>query len=126
MVWLLLGVILAGLWYLYALELWKVLPISEIAMGVIYPIWESLLCCGMCIGLTVLFREKLDFQGRLGKTMAKSQYAAYIFHVPVVMLFQYLLLSFALPPLAKFALAILASVPATFLLSAWVRKPLRL
>lgn len=125
-VWLLIGVILAGLWYAYALRLKDLLSIDETAMGIIYPIWESLLCCGMCIGLTVLFRETLDLPGRLGKAMAQSQYAAYIFHVPIVILFQYAIINIELPSLAKFAAATLASVPFTFLFSNWVRKPLRL
>jgi len=93
---------------------------------VIYPTWESVLCCGMCIGLTVLFREVFDTQGRLGKAMAQSQYAAYIFHVPFVLLFQFLVIGLALLPLAKFALVTLVSVPATFLFSYGVRKPLSL
>jgi fucose 4-O-acetylase-like acetyltransferase len=125
-VWLLVGTILAGLWYVYALGLRDVLSISGTAMGIIYPIWESFLCCGMCVGLTILFRERFDFQGRLGKAMAQSQYAAYIFHVPVVILFQLLILDFDLPPLAKFALVVLVSVPTTFLFSNWIRKPLHL
>jgi len=125
-IWLWIGLILAGLWYAYTLALRNIFPISDIAMGIIYPIWESLLCCGMCIGLTVWFREAFDFQGKLGNTLAKSQYAAYIFHVPVVILFQFLILGLVLPPFVKFTLVTLASVPATFWFSNWVRKPLGL
>jgi glucan biosynthesis protein C len=124
--WLLVGVIAAVMWYTYALALRSILPISDTAMGILYPIWEMALCCGMCIGLTVLFREKLNLQGRIGKAMAQSQYAAYIFHVPIILLFQSMMLHVELPPFAKFALVTLASVPLTFLFSHWVRKPLRL
>jgi glucan biosynthesis protein C len=126
LVWLLVGVGAAALWYAYDLGLRQVWPIGDTAMAVIYPIWESVLCCGMCIGLTVLFREVFDAQGRLGKAMAQSQYAAYVFHVPFVLLFQYLVIGLALLPLAKFTLVTLASVPATFLFSYGVRKPLGL
>lgn len=125
-IWLWVGLILAGLWYVYALALRNIFPISDAAMGILYPIWESLLCCGMCIGLTVWFREKFDFQGKLGNTLAKSQYAAYIFHVPVVILFQFLVLGLALPPFVKFTIVTLLSVPATFWFSNWVRKPMGL
>jgi len=89
-------------------------------------VWEMLLCCGMCIGLTVLFRERFNSQGKLGRALAQSQYAAYIFHVPFVWLFQFLVLGLDLTPLTKFALVTLATVPTTFLFSYWVRKPLRL
>jgi surface polysaccharide O-acyltransferase-like enzyme len=124
--WLLVGVGAAVLWFAYDLGLKQVWPIGDTAMAVIYPIWESVLCCGMCIGLTILFREVFDAQGRLGKAMAQSQYAAYVFHVPFVVLLQYLVTGLALLPLAKFALVTLVSVPVTFLFSYWVRKPLGL
>jgi len=126
LLWLLVGVGLAVLWYVYDLGVKAAWPIGDTAMAVFYPIWESVLCCGMCIGLTILFREVFDTQGRLGKAMAQSQYAAYIFHVPFVLLFQYVVTGLALLPIAKFALVTLASVPATFLFSYGVRKPLSL
>ncbi|HSR29714.1 MAG TPA: acyltransferase family protein [Anaerolineae bacterium] len=124
--WLLVGMGLVVLWYVYDLGLKAVWPIGDTAMDVIYPIWESVLCCGMCIGLTVLFREVFDTQSRLGKVMAQSQYAAYVFHVPFVLLFQYVVTGLALLPLVKFGLVTLVSVPATFLFSYAVRKPLSL
>jgi hypothetical protein len=99
-------------------------PIGDTAMVVIFPVWESVLCCGMCIGLTVLFREMFGIQDRLGKAMAQSQYAAYVFHVLFVLLFQYLVIGLDLPPFAKFGLVTLVSVPAIFLFSYGVRKPL--
>lgn len=125
-VWLAVGLVAAALWYAYALGLYQVLPIGDLAMGVIYPIWEALLCCGMCIGLTVLFREKLDVQTPLTQALAQGQYTAYIIHVPVVLLFQYPVLGLAWTSLAKFVLVTLLSVAGTFLLSHWLRKPLHL
>jgi glucan biosynthesis protein C len=126
LVWLSVGVTLALGWYLYTLVWRDTLPISDVTLGILYPIWESLLCCGMCIGVTVLFREYFNSQSNLGMVMAKSQYAAYIFHVPVVLLFQFVLLALNLPPFVKFVLATLLSIPATFLFSNWVGKSLRL
>jgi len=126
MVWFGVGITLAILWYVYALAGRDILNLSDIQLGIIYPIWESLLCCGMCIGLTVLFREYFNRQGNLWKVMAKSQYAAYIFHPMVVLLFQAIMLNFSLPPFIKFLLVTLASIPVTFLVSNWVRRPLGL
>lgn len=125
-IWLGTGLALAGYWYGDSLGFWKALPFSAIALDVLRLIWEMLVCFGFCIGLVVLFREKFNFQGNLGKVMAQSQYGAYIFHVLLVLVFQFLVLSLALPPFVKFALVTLASVPATFLFSHWVRKPLHL
>jgi len=81
------------------------------------------LCCGMCIGLLILFRERLNYQGWLGKVLAQNQYAAYLFHVPVVVSVQYLVTGFAWLPFAKFTLVTAMSVPLTFLLSAAIRTP---
>jgi len=125
-VWLSVGVGLAAFWYAYELLLWQWLPTDGIGWDIFRLLWEMVFCFGMCIGLTVLFREKFDTQGRLGKAMAQSQYAAYIYHIFVVLLFQFLLADVSLPAFAKFVLVTLAAVPVTFLSSYWLRKPLGL
>jgi surface polysaccharide O-acyltransferase-like enzyme len=122
-IWLLVGVTAGVLWYAYALGLRRVFRIDATAMGIVYPIWEALLCCGMCIGLPILFREKLNYQGRWGKSLAQSQYAAYVFHVPIVILAQYRISGAALSPFVKFVLATAISVPLTFLLADLIRRP---
>jgi hypothetical protein len=125
-IWLGIGLALAGYWYAYSLGLGRLLPFNDITADILRLVWEMLLCFGFCIGLTVLFREKFNFQGNIGKAMAQSQYGAYIFHVLLVLLFQFLVLGLALPPFVKFSLVTVAAVPATFLFSNWVRKPLHL
>ena len=122
-IWLLVGITLAGLWYAYSLGLRRIFPISDATMGIVYPVWESLLCCGVCIGLLVLFREKLNYQGRWTKAMAEGQYAAYLFHVPIIVLIQFAVLGIDLPPFAKFLLVTALGVPLTFLIASWIRRP---
>jgi peptidoglycan/LPS O-acetylase OafA/YrhL len=121
--WLLVGITLAGLWYAYSLGLRQILPISGAAMGIVYPIWEALLCCGMCIGLLYWFRERLNHQTWWSKAMAEGQYAAYLFHVPVVVLIQYAVANIALPPFSKFLFVTAVGVPLTFLLAHGIRQP---
>jgi peptidoglycan/LPS O-acetylase OafA/YrhL len=121
--WLLLGLALALLWYAYALSLRQVFPISRNAMGIVYPVWEALLCCGLCIGLLYLFRERLHRQNRWTKAMAEGQYAAYLFHFPIVVLIQYTLAKAALSPFTKFLLVTAAAVPLTFLFANLIRRP---
>jgi surface polysaccharide O-acyltransferase-like enzyme len=123
-IWLSVGLTLAALWYTFSLgHLWSALHISREVHGYIYPVWESFLCCGMCLGLLVLFREKLNSQGRLGRLMAANQYAAYLFHVPVVIAIQVAVASAPMSPFTKFVLVTALSVPLTFLLSAAIRTP---
>jgi peptidoglycan/LPS O-acetylase OafA/YrhL len=96
-------------------------------MRIIYPIWEAFLCCGMCIGLLVLFRERLGFQERWSRAMAQGRYAAYLFHVAVVVLVQFAIAGAPLSPFVKFVLVTAVSVPLTFLLAHGLRQsaPLR-
>lgn len=125
-VWLLIGLSLAGIWYVYDLWLMERITINDMLWGVILPFWETLLCCAMCIGLTVLFRDRFNRQGPLLTEMAKSTYGAYIIHVFIVFFVQYLLLGFAAPPLSKFLLVSLITVCASFLLAGLIRRPLRI
>ncbi len=88
----------------------------------VYDLWEAFLCCGLCIGLTVLFREKLNHQGRLARDMAASTYAVYLFHVPVLVALQYAVGPAALGPLMKFFLVTLIAVPVTFAIGSALRR----
>lgn len=124
--WLLVGLSAAVLWYVYDLLLKHMLPMSPIALGAIYAVWEELLCLGLCIGLVVFFRERLNFSGRLSRALAKSQYAAFIFHMPIVVGLQAAALKTHWPPFAKFVLVTILAIPATFLVSNWLRKWLHL
>jgi glucans biosynthesis protein C len=125
-VWLAVSLLLAGLWYVYELWLMDVIVFSDMVWGILIPVWESLLCCGMCIGLTILFRDMVNGQSSIGREMARSTYAAYILHVFIVILLQYFALGLAASPLLKFILVTLVAVPVSFLLASLIRRPLRL
>lgn len=123
-IWLAVGLVLAGFWYAYELWLRDFVVVSDTVLGLLVPLWESLLCCGMCIGLTVLFRDKVNAQGPVAREMAKGTYAAYMIHIFIVLLFQYLAIGLIAPPFLKFLLVSLVSVPVTFLLASLLRRPL--
>jgi peptidoglycan/LPS O-acetylase OafA/YrhL len=88
----------------------------------VYDLWEAFLCCGLCVGLTVLFRERLNHQGRLAKDLAASTYAVYLVHVPVLVALQYALGPVALGPLVKFFLVAIVAIPAAFAISSALRR----
>ena len=88
----------------------------------VFDLWEAFLCCGLCIGLTVLFRERLNFQGRLARDLAASTYAVYLLHVPVLVPLQYAFGNASLGPLTKFFLVTLITIPATFAISSALRR----
>jgi fucose 4-O-acetylase-like acetyltransferase len=119
--WLAVGLAAAAAWYSYALGLGRYLPMSDTAFGVVYPLWESLLCLGMCIGLTVAFREAANSQGALardcgalGKWLADNQYSAYFWHPLLIVALQMTALALPLGPLAKFALVTIVGVAVVF------------
>jgi glucan biosynthesis protein C len=88
----------------------------------IFDLWEAFLCCGMCIGFMVLFRERLNRQGWLARDLAASTYAVYLFHVPVLVSLQYALRYAALGPLIKFFLVTLIAIPATFAIGSVLKR----
>jgi glucan biosynthesis protein C len=119
--WLGVGLAAGAAWYAFALGLNRVLALSDTAMGVIYPLWESVLCLGLCIGLTVAFREAANSQGAFGKWLAGNQYSAYFWHPMLIVLLQLAALALPVGPFAKFALVTAVGTAAVFLWSALFR-----
>jgi glucans biosynthesis protein C len=98
------------------------LTLGAAGLAIAYPIWESILCFGMCIGLLVLFREAFKGQSALGKSLAANQYSAYFWHPLLVVGIQICILALPLGPFAKFVLVTLVGVPLVFLWSALMRR----
>jgi surface polysaccharide O-acyltransferase-like enzyme len=82
---------------------------------------ESFICLGMCLGLTVLFRERFNFQGRFSQWMSRNSFAAYLFHTPLLIAVTLALKNLPAPLGIKFLLACLLAVPITFLVSSFLR-----
>jgi glucan biosynthesis protein C len=87
-----------------------------------YAMWEQLLAVAIIIALLVLFRERLNRQGRLAREAAAGSYTVYIIHAPVVILFALAARDIRLYPLLKFALAAVVTVPLSFVLAAGIRR----
>ena len=64
----------------------------------------------LILGITGLFLRHLSSHSPLGRYLCDSSYFLYIAHLPVIMLFQLILLGVPLPPLAKVALALAATI----------------
>ena len=91
-------------------------------LSLAYSLWESFMIAGICIGLLVLFRTRLNHQGRLAKGLASSAYTVYLIHPVVLVGFAYAFHVVALYPLLKWAIAVLVTVPLCFLISLAIRK----
>jgi len=82
--------------------------------------WEAFFCLGICLGLTVLFREKYNRQGAFEKWMTDNNFSVYMFHPPVLVAVTLVMGGIASPKLIKFAAATVLATALTFLLSHYV------
>jgi len=111
MLWLSVGIGLGAARYLYTPDL------------VLWSVWESFLCVGLCVGLPVLFRELVSGRSRVAKALAANAFGAYVVHVlPVVVGLQFALATASLDPFVKFAVVTIGGVPLSFLLAAALRR----
>jgi surface polysaccharide O-acyltransferase-like enzyme len=87
-----------------------------------FSVWEQFVGMGMVVGLLVLFREKLNHQGKLAKDMAASAYTVFIIHAPVIVVLALALRGVTLPPLLKFVLVAPLALALCFILAHYIRK----
>ena len=81
--------------------------------GVAFHAMRAVLALAMwclILGVTGLFLRYLSGHSPLGRYLCDSSYFLYIAHLPVIMLFQLILLGVPLPPLAKIALALAGTI----------------
>lgn len=80
----------------------------------VYAVWESSVAVAMGFGLLVVFREKLNRQGRIARAMSDSSFAVYMFHPPFLVAVALLFTPLALAPFAKWVIACVICVPLCF------------
>jgi glucan biosynthesis protein C len=90
--------------------------------SLVYAMWESFVCVGMCIGVIYLFRQRLNTHGRVAAILVPLAYTAYLIHAPVITGLAVAVRGIALYPLIKWAVVSLVAVPACFGLSAIIRR----
>lgn len=88
--------------------------------GLVVCVREAPLCTAMCVGVPVAFRELASRQNSLIHMLSADSYAAYVFHFPIVMIVQWLLIGTALPVAARMLVTILGSILLTFLMGEYV------
>ncbi|MBX2843650.1 MAG: acyltransferase family protein [Flammeovirgaceae bacterium] len=53
---------------------------------IIYSFWEQIVCVALIVGLIGIFKKKLNFQGKIAKSLSGTAYAVYVFHTPIVVI----------------------------------------
>ncbi|MEM9905587.1 MAG: acyltransferase family protein [Cyanobacteria bacterium P01_D01_bin.44] len=84
--------------------------------------WEATICMGLCIGLLILFREKINFQGNRLRILADNVYMVYLIHLLWVIYLQFTIASLSIGPFAKFGLVTLMGIPISFAFSSLLRR----
>ena len=99
-----------------AIQLGRLTESDGIVMlgNAVWRFWEATICVGLCIGLPVLMRDRLQGMVRRIAPWGRAVYGTYILHVFVVVGIQTLLLEVSWPPLVKFGAATLLCIVVTF------------
>lgn len=90
----------------------------------VFAMWEAFVCCGFCVGLVVLFRERFNGQRKIQRALSSNVYSVYLIHILVIVSLQYALVGVGLHPIGKFALVVALGIPFSFLLSYYVVRRL--
>jgi fucose 4-O-acetylase-like acetyltransferase len=85
-----------------------------------FSFWESFFCVGICLGLLVLFRENWNRQGPVTRWLSDNCFAVYLFHTPILIAITLGMRRLAEPKPAKFLIATVLAVTATYLASSLV------
>ena len=87
-----------------------------------YALWEQLNGMALIIGLTGIFKGKLNSQDKLAKSMSADAYTVYIIHAPVLVLVTLLLTGLSLSPVLKFLAVAPVALLGIFLVSDLLRR----
>jgi len=86
-----------------------------------FSFWEAFFCLGICLGLTVLFRERFNTQGPFSQWMSRNSFTAYLIHTPLLIAITLAMKPLSAPPVVKFVIASAFAVPLTFAVSGFLR-----
>lgn len=110
---------------------WFSLELSEsvsMAMGdghwqsAVYAAWDATLAVGLTLGILVLLRSLRNRERALGRVLARSSYATYLVHIPIVVYTAVLISDVDLAHTGRLILAAVIAVPVSFAVAALVRK----
>jgi len=87
-----------------------------------YAVWEELTGFSLIIGLTGIFRKKLNKQNRLAKSMSADAYTVYIIHAPMIVLVSLTFRNFDLHPLLKYLIVAPIALIVIFIVADVIRR----
>ncbi|UCE91502.1 MAG: acyltransferase family protein [Methanobacteriota archaeon] len=91
-----------------------------------FAFWVESYCIAMIVSLLFLYRERLNYQGRILRYLSDNSFAVYVFHAPVMVGVGMVLHSVDLPVLLKFLVLASCSLPLVYLLAGFVFRKIPL
>jgi glucans biosynthesis protein C len=87
-----------------------------------YALWDSTFAVGIVLALLTFFRRRLNTQGPLPRYLSDRVYTVYVIHALVVAALGHALRVLAQPTLAKFTIAAVLALPASFMFAGPIRR----
>ncbi|MEM1242153.1 MAG: acyltransferase family protein, partial [Cyanobacteria bacterium P01_H01_bin.26] len=84
--------------------------------------WEATICVGLCLGLLVLFREKMNCRGSFFRLLSQQAYGVYLIHILPILYLQLAMAGVPVGPLEKFGIVTLIGMPLCFGCSILLRR----
>lgn len=122
--WFRIGIAAALLWYLlrYLADFGDIKLVNDYWLGLLFPLWEAVLCVGLCTGLVVHAREHWKGLTSWWSMLARATYGVYVLHVFVIVGLNQALLGQTWGPFTKFILVTVTTLLLTFPLVLAVRR----
>ncbi len=122
--WLKIGLLAAVLWYLrgYLASYAGIHLFSPDVLYMLYPVWESIICVGLCTGLIAYGRDHWNKSFVWLNSWSGASYGVYVFHVFTVVGLNMALFDLAWPPFIKFLIVTVLTVGISFLQMILLRK----
>jgi len=84
-------------------------------------VWEAFIAVSMSLGLTVLFRERMNAKAPVTSLLAANCFGVYVFHAPILVAISLAIRGFQMHPLAKTGAALALALAASYLFTALMR-----
>jgi surface polysaccharide O-acyltransferase-like enzyme len=85
-------------------------------------LWESFFCVGICLGLIVVYRERMNARARITGFLSDNAFAVYVFHAPILVTISLALRQLVIAPLAKAGMVAVIAFAASLLFAVLIRS----
>ena len=85
-------------------------------------LWESFFCVGICLGLIVVYRERMNVRAPVTGFLSANAFGVYVFHAPILVTISLVLRPLAMAPLGKAMIVAALALSASLLFTSLIRS----